>query len=334
VIDREENGGVGLRRPVTIVYAAPTAHVWHDVFEAAGFYALVSMLLVGGTAVVLVVLIRRLLQPLDELASAASSVSPASLSFVPPVAAMEVRELRPLAEALSASIATLREAFEKEHRFVSDAAHELKTAVAVVRSSIQVLSLRTRAPEEYQQGLRDALTDNERVEDLVSRMLTLARFEEDPEVSAPELHLADAVQGTLGSLANYALMRGVALHPSLCRSAKAHITMDRFQTLVSNLVVNAVQHSPRGSTVRVSVGCDQRTVVFAVQDQGHGIAPENLPHVFERFYREDASRSRNTGGAGLGLAICKSIVDAAGGTLTIESEQGVGTTVKAFFTLV
>ncbi len=334
IIDREENGGVGLRRPITIVYASPTAHVWHEVLEAARFYAIVSFVLVGATALLLVVFIRAFLKPVGELAEAASSVSAASLSFTPPRTALDMRELRPLAEAMSAVVIRLGEAFTKQHRFVGDAAHELKTAVAVVRSSVQVLMLRTRTSEEYRSGLRLILTDNERVEELVSRMLTLARFEEEPPASGKAMDLAEVTAGSLDLLNTFALAYGIHVERDLSYGVRTRIAPEAVQTLVSNLLVNAIQHSTRGASVEVKVytaGASLQYVVLEVQDHGQGIAPADLPHVFDRFYRVDTSRSRETGGAGLGLAICKSIVEAAGGSISLESVQGRGTTARVTF---
>ncbi len=336
IIDREENGGVGLRRPVTIVYAAPTAHVWQQVWQAAGFYALVSLLLVGSTAVLLVLSIRRSLQPIEQLAAAAGAISVATLSFTPPSATLRTRELRPLGDALSALMTRLREAFAKEHRFVGDAAHELKTAVAVVRSGIQVLALRPRSAEEYRRGLDLALADTERVEALVSRMLSLAQFEERPESFPAPLALAQAIQGIVASLNTFALAHEVCVETSLCDGLRVNVSAEAMGTLISNLLVNAIQHSPRGASVSVRAqpaGGSARLAVIEVEDRGHGIAEASLPHVFERFYREDTSRSRETGGAGLGLAICKSIADAAAGTIDLRSVQGQGTTVRAVFRL-
>ena len=100
---------------------------------------------------------------------------------------------------------------------------------------------------------------------------------------------------------------------------------------MSNLVVNAVQHSPAGAEVGVSLARSEGMAVLEVRDRGAGIAPEQMPHLFERFYRADTSRSRLTGGAGLGLAICKSIADGVGGRIEVRSAVGEGTTVAVFF---
>ena len=102
---------------------------------------------------------------------------------------------------------------------------------------------------------------------------------------------------------------------------------DDIDVLVSNLIINATQHSRDGGLIAVKVQPMGGFALLTVQDHGYGISPEALPHVFERFYREDASRSRETGGAGLGLSICKAIVEAASGTIEIESTVGLGTIV-------
>jgi signal transduction histidine kinase len=330
IIDRYETNGVGIRRPVIVVYALRSDREWHAVLEGVSFYAVMSLILLCVTTGVLILLLRRFLAPLKELATEASAIKADSLAFQPPASALHVRELTPLAEALSATMARLRAAFEKEQRFMSDAAHELKTAVAVVRSTIQLLAMRSRPAEEYQRGLDEVLTDNGRVEELVSRMLTLARVSERGEAALIEVDLARETEFALKSIASIAEQRGVQIVSSLAPVTGVQLLRDAAQVLVSNLVMNAVEHSPQGSEVRVTVRPEpaDRRAALEVQDFGSGIAAENLPLVFERFFREDPSRSRETGGVGLGLAICRSIVESAGGAIELQSIKGEGTTVK------
>lgn len=332
IIDREETNGVGIRRPVTVIYAERTDHIWHEVLEAVSFYVIVSLLLLCVTAVLLIYLLRLYLQPLRELAAGAADIQASSLVFDPPVSALHVRELNPLAEALTKTMTRLRGAFEAQHRFISDAAHELKTAVAVVRSTVEVLSMRNRPAEEYRRGLDQLLADNERVETLVSRMLTLARFDERSGSPATEVDLSGEVAIALDQLESFAKAHCVVLRRELAGGAQVRIAPDAVQVLVSNLVMNAVQHSPQGADVVVAVRMEtdgERWARLEVQDFGAGVAPEDLAHVFERFYRADKSRSRATGGAGLGLAICKGIVESAGGSIEMQSVQGRGSTVTA-----
>jgi signal transduction histidine kinase len=328
IIDRYETGGTGLRRPFTVVYAMPMDHIWDEILEATQFYVLFSAALLALTAVLMIALLRWLLRPLNELAASASLIEERSLHFAPPASSLRISELRPVSDAIAQSMTRLQHAFTLQRRFVSDAAHELKTAVAVVRSSVQVLTLRARSAEQYQAGLDRILADNTRVEELVARMLTLARYEESPAESGTSCRLDEQVQRALNALQNVASLRSVALRAQCESERPAHLSADDAQTLLSNLITNAVEHSPSGSEVVVRVAqADTTHITLEVRDAGSGIAPENLPHVFERFFREDPSRSRLTGGAGLGLAIAKSIVENAGGTISIQSEPGAGTLV-------
>jgi signal transduction histidine kinase len=332
IIDRQESTGQGLRRPVTVVYAIRSDRVWHQVLEATRFYLLLTFASVCLTALMLVFLAQRLLHPLNELALAASSIEPAKLHFSPPASALQTNELRPLANAISQMTTRLRQAIEAERRFIHDASHELKTAVAVVRSSIQVLGMRNRREEEYRKGLDRILEDNDRVEELVARMLILARFEKMGTEMDGLADLGNEAAIAVMNLASYAEWRGVTLTFADDAEIKVLMAPEAIQTLVSNLVMNAVQHSNRGSEVRVTVraeGIVPGKALLEVQDFGTGIAPQNLSRVFDRFFREDPSRSRETGGAGLGLSICKSIIENAGGRIEIRSEQGKGTIVTA-----
>ncbi len=330
IIDRDETHGVGIRRPFTVVYATTTNHLWHEAVEATRFYLLVSVGLLVVTALVLIWLLRRLLAPLQQLAVSASHITTDTLAFEPPPSAERITELVPMVQALSGMVARVRAAFDRQHQFINDAAHELKTGVAVVRSSIQVLSMRNRTAEEYRQGLDDVLLDNERVEGLVRQMLTLASFEDRKAAAKGECNLAEEVRAAASTLGSFAELQGVTVCCGL-QEAAAGLSADAARTLASNLILNALQHSQSGAEVVVSVELlttEPRRVQLEVRDSGSGIAPENLERIFERFFREDSSRSRATGGAGLGLAICKSIVSAANGTIDVSSELGKGTMVR------
>ena len=331
IIDRDENGGVGLRRPVTIVYASPMAQTRREIIQAATFYGLLSFILISTTTILLLLTTRQLLTPLVQLAAAAAAVDLTALRFVPPPATERVRELQPLTTALSGALGRLRDAIQAQHRFIGDAAHELKTAVAVVRSSTQLLLMRPRSTMEYTDGLKLILKDNERVEALIGRMLTLARFEERGAVG--ELcDFGSPVQTAADKLASLAESRGVAVRTVIQGGVQTELTPEATEVLASNLLLNAIQHSPEGAEVFLSIRkLDPKETLLEIRDAGQGIAAESLPHIFDRFYRADASRSRDTGGTGLGLSICKKIVDSAGGSIVVTSRPDRGTTVTVTF---
>ena len=175
-MDPGEAGG-GKLRPVTILYGAPTEHVWHAIRGAVEFYAAGSLLLLVVTGPLIAWLLHRGLLPLRQLAALASQVSVDAWEFDPPASARTTPELAPLTHAIESVLQRLERAFVQQRTFVSDAAHELKTAVAVVKSSLQLLGLKERTVAEYQAGLERCLGDSARLEELVAKMLTLARVE-------------------------------------------------------------------------------------------------------------------------------------------------------------
>jgi signal transduction histidine kinase len=331
VIDRAEYGADGLKRPVTILYASPETHIWHEIFEAASVSLLAIFLAAAFTVGCVVFLLRRALRPLSDLAAAAARLSPPLLEFEPPPSVLQIQELRPLAEVLRSAAVRFREAFEKEHRFVGDAAHELKTAIAVVRSSLQLLMLKRRTPDEYAAGLERVLEDNIRVETLTAQMLQLARMEEYSREIVVPLDLGKAAKHVVRQLEPVAGERNLQLLSDCLPALMVRLSQERAQILISNLLMNAIQHSHPGMSVVVCVREQRGMIALEVVDSGTGISHDALPYIFDRFYREDRSRSRDTGGTGLGLAICKSIVEAAGGTITVASTPEVGTTATVIF---
>jgi signal transduction histidine kinase len=326
VIDRNEERG-GLRRPVTVIYAAPTRDLWHEAIEAVRFYVLASVLLLAVTAAGLVWFLRRGLSPLQQLAVIAGRVSAQSWEFVPPNDVLRTAELAPIALSIQQLVHGLQQAFERQRQLTGDAAHELKTAIAVLKSSLQLLAMSPRTAGQYEAGLEGLLLDTERMEELANRMLALARLEEAPVDSGDSSDLQAAVNAVAERLRPLAELRQVALEVRTDFASKVHIQAEDAELLCSNLNMNALQHSSPAGHVSAIVQSRNGAVELHVVDRGNGIPEASLPHVFERFYRADRSRSRNSGGAGLGLSICKAIVERANGTIQIKSEAGNGTQV-------
>ena len=325
VIDRDDKGG--LRRPVTILYASPTHDLWLESVRADQFYVGTSALLLAITGVALVWFLRRRLSPLQELAAIAGRVSAQSWEFVPPGAVLRTSELAPIALSIQELLKGLRQAFERQRQLTGDAAHELKTSIAVLKSSLQLLSMSPRTADQYEAGLEGLLLDTERMEDLASRMLALARLEEAPAEQSESTELQAAVQTVAERLRPLAARKQVVLQVSAEATAKVAMQTDDAEVLCSNLLMNALQHSAPDGHVSATVQTRDGVIELRVVDEGEGIPEAALPHVFERFYRADRSRSRNSGGAGLGLSICKAIVERSNGAIHIQSAVGKGTQV-------
>jgi signal transduction histidine kinase len=328
IVDPGDKSG-GIRHNVTIEYGSSEKRVWAAILRAVGFYAGSSLLVLAATGLLMTWLLNRGLAPLRELAAGASQVSVTSWTFTAPEQARMTRELAPLVTAIESALSGLQHSFEQQSRFVGDAAHELKTGVAVVKSSLQLLGMRPRTVPEYEAGLARCLADCERMEEIVAQMLTLARLEE--RSTASFLPAATNIFATLNEVAEKleTMAKGrripILIHGDTALFAA--IDPEQLQLLATNLLINALQHSPEESSVSVEVEAEAAFAEIRFRDHGEGIAPEDLPRIFERFSRGDPSRSRKTGGTGLGLAICKAIVDRFGGSISIHSEIHQGTLV-------
>jgi signal transduction histidine kinase len=319
----------GIARPVVIFYASSLKPFWVAMSHAAKFLVISNFLILLFTAGTLLILLRRGMAPLQELAGAAAKISSNSLRFRAPPNAFAVEELAVLAHALESAMSRMERAFLQQQVFVHDAAHELKTAVSIVKSSLQLLTSRKRTAADYERGLETCLSDCARMEDLVQKLLLLARTDEPREGTtfAAKTDVSDCLREVASQMRPLASVRGVDLIVQTVEGAAARIAYDDCSTLAINLTLNALQHTPAGGQVTLQARVQNGTAGFEVEDNGEGISAEDLPRIFDRFYRGDPSRSRNTGGAGLGLAICKALVEATGGEIQITSEVGRGTTV-------
>jgi len=328
ILDREE--GKGFRpQTLTIVYASPTTRIRQQVRIAGAFIALVSLLLLGATAWLALWGIRSGLSPLQALAQQAAGVSAQSWQLHPPREAEEIEELRPLTESMTQMLARLESSFVQQREFLGNAAHELKTPVAVLKTTLQSLLQRSRSAEEYRDGLQASLQDLDRLEQLLQWMLRLARAEQwAHDARRREFEVIDinaTCEEAVERIRSLAQSRNTDIHLATDGPVPFRADPEDLELVWTNLLENAVRYSPPGSSVELAVKHDDQIATVTFQDRGAGISAADLPHIFERFYRGDPSRTRATGGFGLGLAIAKALVEAYGGNISAESAPGKGT---------
>ncbi len=328
MVDPGDKGG-GIPRTVIIIYGSPLQPVWDSIWEAVEFYALTSIGLLLLTGIVMYWLLNRELAPLRELAEQATQVSVTSWTFEPSNRVTRTTELAPLAEALQALLSGLEISFAKQRQFIGDAAHELKTAVSVVKSSLQLLTMKPRTASEYQSGLERCQTDCERMEQIVAGMLTLARIEEASSSThdAPQTDVSITLRHVIQQLDTVSQVRRVPVKLSSTENIPVAIESSELELLCSNILMNAIQHSPPDRAIEITTRAGQPWVEIEFLDHGDGVDAQSLPFIFDRFYRSDPSRSRQTGGAGLGLSICHAIAHRYGGSIEISSQLGQGTSV-------
>jgi heavy metal sensor kinase len=266
-------------------------------------------------------LVSRAIRPIEEISITAVKISAGDLSQRINVAETE-SELGQLAAVLNSTFARLETAFAQQQQFTADAAHELRTPVSVMLTQTQTALNRERSAVEYRETLEACQRASQRMRKLIESLLarldagqeTLKRLRFDFSQVA-----ADCVE-LVQPLANE---RGVKI---LSELAPLEITGDsgRLTQVVTNLLTNAIQYNQFGGEVSVALKTQNRLAVLSVSDTGRGISVEDMPHLFQRFFRADPSRT--SGNTGLGLAISKAIVEAHSGTVEVSSRPDAGTT--------
>lgn len=325
----EETGQPVSPALLSVSYATPTAEVNERLTTVVTEIALGGLVLLIATTILATWLVSRSLAPLRRLAERAGNVSAQNWNFEAPPEARTLQELQPLVHSLEVMLAGLRRTFEQQRDFIADAAHELKTPVAIQKSTLQLLAHKERTEVEYEQGIKQCLEDTQRLEDLLQRLLRLARADQWASGGAQRQLQPHAVtpscEAAIARLQPFADARGVGIEFSPTGEATVLADEDDLETMWSSLLENAIQYSPSGSKVTIQVSqVSASQVAVCVQDSGCGIPSDQIPHIFERFYRGDPSRSRETGGVGLGLSIVKSLVDGYGGTVSVTSTPGAG----------
>jgi signal transduction histidine kinase len=234
-------------------------------------------------------------------------------------------EFQQLSSSFNAMLIRLQKSGESQRRFVDYAAHEMQTPLTVLQANLEVTLHKARTIEEYREALLSNLEQVERLVTLARELLALSRLSGDRSpVRLTSLDLEPLLKDLIGELTVVAEDRQIRL--ALRAQPVPPVLGDSqwLKQLFINFLDNALRYTEEGGAVTVSLRQDGKDVAIAVEDTGLGIGPEHLPHLFERFYRTEAARSRNSGGTGLGLPIVMEIAQAHRGTVTVESEVGKG----------
>ncbi|HZP24025.1 MAG TPA: HAMP domain-containing sensor histidine kinase [Terriglobales bacterium] len=327
IFDREPD--VHTNDILVVRYASPLDQVNREVLMAGVYTGIgTAILLLLGVAFAIWGM-RRGLQPLAQLANGAALVSPSHWELKPGPEVLNTTELAPLTDAMRRMLDGLERAFNQQRDFVANAAHELKTPVAILKSTLQLLLQRPRTVEQYRAGLEQALADMDRLEKLLHAMLRLARAEQGSAANREleVIDLADSCQNALDILAPLARERSIGVEITRDGATVACADAEDLRLVWGNLLENAIRYTPVGGVVRVRISSDGERARVEIADDGPGISAADLPHIFERFYRGDSSRTRETGGYGLGLAISKALIEAYGGKISAHSAPQHGTTI-------
>ena len=285
-----------------------------------------GLILAGATLGAWLVLLG--LRPLRATALRLAGITDANLGE-PHLANLAVpSELKPVIDEVARLLKRLDAALRQQRQFVADASHELRTPLTLAESTLQLARSKDRDVAEYKQAIDETLQDLDRMEWLIRQLLTLARIDGLSGVPEPLDICLDAMLQELVIEHNaQASQHGAAVVAAELAPCTVHGNEEMLALLFHNLLDNAMKYGPARGTVRVRLeyGPDAGCTV-TVQDEGGNIPPEAIPHLFDRFYRVESSRHRNTGGAGLGLAIARGIAIQHGGDLSVTSTPDTSTT--------
>ena len=273
---------------------------------------------------------RRALEPVDRIITEVREITDGRSLHRRLAAPIVKDEIGRLADTLNQMMTRLERSFAALRRFTADASHELKTPLTVLRAGVERAITTPNLPPEALAALEEALQEITRMTELVDALLTLARADEgiaplhrEPVDLRAIVEEARETGELLAEEAGVRMEVAVPLEPVV-----VPVDASRIRQLLLNLLTNAVKYTPAGGSVRLQLAAADGRVTLTVADTGIGIAPGDLPHIFDRFWRADSARTR-TGerpGAGLGLAICKWIAEAHGGQIEVASRPGRGTT--------
>jgi two-component system OmpR family sensor kinase len=319
----------------TLITATSLADVDATLRRLLAIMLLVTLAVLVALTVLGLWVVRVGLRPLDEIGATAAAIADGDLTRR--VERAEPRtEVGRLGLALNAMLAQIESAFDAQReserrlrRFVADASHELRTPLAAVRAYAELFGRGAdRRPDDLERAMTGIGRESERMTVLVEDLLLLARLDEGRPLERKPVELDEVVSEAVDA--------AVAVDPDRPVDLEADPVVvlgdrDRLRQVLDNLLSNVRAHTPAGSPVRVRVGSENGLAVVEVADSGPGMTSEEAARVFERFYRSDSSRSRATGGVGLGLSIVAAVAEAHGGAVSAHSTPGDGATFRITF---
>lgn len=270
-------------------------------------------------------LVRRSLQPVEDIRANAELITFGNLSNRLPVAATG-DALEHLSETLNQMLKRLEDAYQQASRFSADASHELRTPLTIMRTELESIVQEPQLAENLRERVGSVLEEAEYLSRITESLFAISRLDAgEAKMESKRLDLADVVVNTAEQMLLLAEEKKLDMEITAIRPVPVEGDQSRLRQVVVNLLDNAIKYTPPGGKIHVRVIADAPCALLEIQDNGIGISPDALPHVFDRFFRADSVRTRNVGGAGLGLAIVRSIVQAHGGWVKIESTPGKGT---------
>jgi two-component system OmpR family sensor kinase len=271
-------------------------------------------------------LARRALRPIDRMVTRARHIGEGNLTERLPHPGTR-DEIGRLVETLNEMLARLERSFEIQRRFTADASHELRSPLSRLRAELEVTLRRPRPLPEYEETLRSCLGEVQRVQGLTEELLELARIDARQEAEAARpVPVSEIVEAAVSAVTSEAERRGILVLVEDGPEMLVNAAPVAAKVALANIVDNAVKFSPSGGEVRLAIGAGNGEAVITVSDSGPGVSPDDVPRLFQRFYRGKASRASDVPGVGLGLAISRALIERQGGRISVETAGEKGAT--------
>ena len=288
---------------------------------ASGLVVLAAGVLGGGWVTA------RAVRPIAGMTATAESISAQNLSERINIKETD-SELGQLATVLNGTFDRLQAAFERQSQFTADASHELRTPLSVIAAHTELALSRPRSNEDYRAAIETCRRASQRMKSLIDALLVLARFDAGtPSLKQAPFDIEPLLRDCAELVEPLAAAKQVQIH---CEATPCKVCgdWDRLSQVITNLLTNSIRYNREGGQVQITTRTEGLQAVISVMDTGVGIAEDQLAQIFDRFYQVDKARSRAEGSCGLGLSICKTIVEAHGGTIVAKSQFDVGTTIE------
>jgi len=285
-----------------------------------------SLVILGGIGFTSALLTRKALRPIDRMVMRARHIGEGNLAERLPHPGTR-DEIGRLVETLNEMLGRLERSFEIQRRFTADASHELRSPLSRLRAELEVTLRRVRTVPEYEETLRSCLDEVQRVQSLTEELLELARIDarQEPEAAQP-ITVNEIVAAGVSAVTPEAERRGVLILVERAPEVLVNAAPVAAKVALANILDNAVKFSPPAGDVKVTVTAGVEEAVIAVSDAGPGVSGEDVPRLFQRFYRGKASRATEAPGVGLGLAIARALIERQGGRISVEASGEKGAT--------
>ena len=288
-----------------------------------------SAAILGAVGVAGALLAWAILRPIDRIVGRAREIGASALAErLPHPGGRD--EMARLVETLNEMLGRIEQVFEAQRRFTADASHELRSPLSRLRAELEVTLRRPRNRAEYEEALQSCLSEVERLSRLTEELLTLARLDagEAAEIPIQSTPLPLILEDVVTRMATDALRRNVKIVLEAPADLTINVAPSTAALIVANVLDNAVKFSPPGGEVRVRASVEDGAVMVSVSDSGPGVTEEEIPRLFERFYRGSAARRTEVPGTGLGLAICRILAESQGGAVSVSRGAGGGAVVR------